>query len=189
MTAGQRFFPSGLPGEDLSTSVLPEVAGWIVIYEELAGVLKSVVARADGQAEAEQLKADLAWVEERLATWRDRHAELAGVVINRKDHMLTYAGKTLRLTGREADLLDFLLRHPRGGPFTSQQLATLAWQNSRLSDAQVRTYIMRLRSRLREVGLEEFITVVRNRGYGVRAIGWRAEESAPSNPHEGPAPE
>src|SRR2546425_2963580 len=163
------------PGEDLSTSVLPEVAGWIAIYEELASVLRSVIARADGSDEAAQLQASLAWIDDRLAIWRDRHAELAGVVIDRVDHTLTYAGKSLRLTRREADLLDFLLRHPRR-PFTSKQLATLAWQNSRLSDAQVRTYIMRLRSRLREVGLEEVITVVRNRGYGIAAaMGLGAE--------------
>jgi DNA-binding response OmpR family regulator len=160
--------PAELPGEDLKTSALPEVAGWIAIYEEMASVLRSVIARADGAADAESLERHLAWVEDRLATWRDRHAELAGVVIDRKEHTLTYAGKSLRLTRREADLLDFLLRHPKR-PFTSKQLATLAWQNSRLSDAQVRTYIMRLRQRLREVGLEEVITVVRNRGYGVTA--------------------
>ncbi len=159
---------SELPGEDLTTSALPEVSGWIAIYEEMASVLRSVIARAEGSPDAEELSHHLAWIEGRLATWRDRHAELAGLVIDRKDHTLTYAGKSLRLTRREADLLDFLLRHPRH-PFTSKQLATLAWQNSRLSDAQVRTYIMRLRSRLREVGLEEVITVVRNRGYGIAA--------------------
>src|SRR5437868_4674205 len=159
---------SEFPGEDITTSALPEVAGWISIYEEMAAVLRSVIARADGSAEAQELRANLTWMEDRLSRWRDRHAELAGVVIDRKDHTLTYAGKSLRLTRREADLLDFLLRHPRR-PFTSKQLATLAWQNSRLSDAQVRTYIMRLRSRLREVGLEEVITVVRNRGYGIAA--------------------
>lgn len=158
-----------LPGEDLSTSALPEVAGWISIYEEMAQVLRSVIARADGSGEAAELAPQLHWIEQRLATWRDRHAELAGVVIDRNTHTLTYGGKTLRLTRREADLLDFLLRHPRR-PFTSKQLATLAWQNSRLSDAQVRTYIMRLRARLREVGLEEVITVVRNRGYGIGAL-------------------
>ena len=163
---------SELPGEDFSTSVLREVAGWIAIYEEMATVLRSVITRADGTVGFEQLRANLAWVEDRLDAWRDRHAELAGVVIDRKDNVLTYAGKSLHLTRREADLLDFLLRHPRR-PFTSKQLATLAWQNSRLSDAQVRTYIMRLRSRLREVGLEEVITVVRNRGYGVRAAAGR----------------
>jgi len=166
---------SELPGEDVTTSVLPEVAGWIAIYEELASVLRSVIARADGSEAATQLEANLVWIDQRLALWRDRHAELAGVVIDRVDHTLTYAGKSLRLTRREADLLDFLLRHPRR-PFTSKQLATLAWQNSRLSDAQVRTYIMRLRSRLREVGLGQVITVVRNRGYGIAAtMGLGAE--------------
>lgn len=155
-----------LPGEDLTTSVLPEVAGWIAIYEELASVIRSVISRANGSPDTEELTANLAFIENRLAAWRDRHAELAGVVIDRKEHLLTYAGKSLRLTRREADLLDFLLRHPRR-TFTSKQLATLAWQNSRLSDAQVRTYIMRLRIRLRGVGLEEVITVTRNRGYGI----------------------
>lgn len=157
-----------LPGEDLTTAVLPEVAGWISIYEELASVLRSMLARANESADDDGLRRNLVWIETRLAAWRDRHAELAGVVIDRKQHTLTYAGKSLRLTRREADLLDFLLRHPKH-PFTSKQLATLAWQNSRLSDAQVRTYIMRLRSRLRELGLAQVITVARNRGYGITA--------------------
>lgn len=157
-----------LPGEDLNTSALGEVAGWIAIYEEMVSVLRSVIARANGSPQADELRSHLLWTEDRLATWRDRHAELAGVTIDRSSHTLTYAGKTLKLTRREADLLGFLLRHPKR-PFTSRQLATLAWQNSRLSDAQVRTYIMRLRTRLREVGLEEVITVARNRGYGITA--------------------
>ena len=165
-----------LPGEDPTTSALPEVAGWISIYEELASVLRSVIARAAGSPRAGELERNLTWIEERLGAWRDRHAELAGVVIDRADHTLIYAGKSLRLTRREADLLDFLMRHPRR-PFTSKQLATLAWQNSRLSDAQVRTYIMRLRGRLREVGLEDVITVARNRGYGITAaLGANGEQ-------------
>ena len=170
---------SDLPGEDLTTSVLQEVAGWISIYEEMASVLRSVIERAEGTSEAERLRESLVAIDERLGIWRDRHAELAGVLIDRKDHVLTYAGRSLRLTRREADLLDFLLRHPRR-PFTSKQLATLAWQNSRLSDAQVRTYIMRLRNRLREVGLGEVITVVRNRGYGVAAALARSAETLPA---------
>jgi DNA-binding response OmpR family regulator len=163
------------PGEDLSTSLLPEVAGWIAIYEELASVLRSVISRAASKPEVDELQRNLRWIEQRLAMWRDRHAELAGVVIDRKEHTLTYAGKSLRLTRREADLLDFMLRHP-SRPYTSKQLATLAWQNSRLSDAQVRTYMMRLRQRLREVGLEKVITVVRNRGYAVEAMLGKAAE-------------
>ncbi|HEX2647835.1 MAG TPA: winged helix-turn-helix domain-containing protein [Candidatus Dormibacteraeota bacterium] len=164
-----------LPGEDLTTSALPEVAGWISVYEELASVLRSVIGRAEGRPELDELHSNLAWMESRLAKWRDRHKELSGVMIDRENHALIYAGQSLRLTRREADLLDFLLRHP-GRPFTSKQLAALAWQNSGLSDAQVRTYIMRLRVRLREVGLEDAITVIRNRGYEVTASSARGNE-------------
>jgi DNA-binding response OmpR family regulator len=160
---------SELPGEDLNTSALPEVAGWISIYEEMAGVLRSVISRANGNPDVPVLKRNLLWIEHRLAAWRDRHAELAGVVIDRTSSTVTYAGKSMRLTRRETDLLDFLLRHPQRH-FTSKQLATLAWQNSRLSDAQVRTYIMRLRARLDEVGLAQVITAERNRGYGINAV-------------------
>jgi len=70
-----------LPGEDLTTSVLPEVAGWISIYEELASVLGSVLSRANGSAESAELRNHLEWIELRLAAWRDRHAALAGAIL------------------------------------------------------------------------------------------------------------
>src|SRR5437879_1375709 len=162
--APQAFRP--LPGEDHTTLALPEVASWIAIYEELSSVLRLVESRLDGNGTGvPEIQNHLQWVEDRLSLWRDRHQTLAGVTIDRKDHSLTYAGRYLKLTRREADLLDFLVRHP-GRPFTTRQLTVLAWQNSRLSDAQVRTYMMRLRRRLREVGLDGLITIVRNRGYG-----------------------
>lgn len=154
-----------LPGEDHTTLALPEVASWIAIYEELSSVLRLVLSRLNGDGQSAEFQRNLSFVEDRLALWRDRHQALAGVTVDRKDHSLTFGGRYLRLTRRETDLLDFLLRHP-GRHFTTRQLTTLAWQNSRLSDAQVRTYMMRLRRRLREVGLEGLIGVVRNRGYG-----------------------
>ena len=154
-----------LPGEDLATVSLAEVASWIAIYEELAAVLRTIIERAEPDAErSSALSENLAWIEDRLAAWRDRHTTLAGIAVDRKTHSLTYAGSRLRLTRREADLLDFLLRHP-GKPFTTRELATLAWHNSRLSDAQVRTYMMRLRKALGAVKLDYLIGVMRNRGY------------------------
>ncbi len=111
----------------------------------------------------------LAWAEDRLERWRDRHAELAGVQLDRKNHTLSYAGKTVRLTRREADLFEFMLRHPKR-LFTSRQLTTFAWQNSRLSDAQVRTYIMRLRNRLHDIGLDDVLGPPRNHGYGATLV-------------------
>jgi DNA-binding response OmpR family regulator len=165
MHAAERLF-SELPGEDLATSAQPEVAGWISIYEELAAVLRSVLSRADGSPDADGLRGHLEWVDDRLAKWRKRHAELVGMVLDREARTVTYAGRTVRLTRRESDLLDFLLRHP-SRTFTTNQLAIGAWQSSRLSDAQVRTYIMRLRTRLSVIGLDRAITAVRNRGYSV----------------------
>jgi DNA-binding response OmpR family regulator len=154
-----------MPGEDQTTSALPEVASWIAIYEERSTVLRLVLARLDGDVETTAgFQSHLGSVENRLGMWRDRHEALAGVIIDRRDHSLTFGGRHLKLTRRETDLLDFLLRHP-GRPFTTRQLTVLAWQNSRLSDAQVRTYMMRLRRRLIEVGLDGLITIVRNRGY------------------------
>lgn len=165
MQAGTLVFRP-LPGEDHNTLALPEVASWIAIYEELSSVLRLVLSRLDGDVHrVAEIQQSLGGIEDRLALWRDRHQTLAGVTIDHKDHSLVYGGRRLKLTRREADLLDFLLRHP-GRPFTTRQLTVLAWQNSRLSDAQVRTYMMRLRRRLREVGLDGLITIVRNRGYG-----------------------
>jgi DNA-binding response OmpR family regulator len=161
--ATQAFRP--LPGEDHTTLALPEVASWIAIYEELSSVLRLVLSRLDGDPAAAGFQNNLTFVDDRLALWRDRHQAIAGVTIDRKDHSLTFGGRYLKLTRREADLLDFMIRHP-GRHFTTRQLTVLAWQNSRLSDAQVRTYMMRLRRRLREVGLEGLISIVRNRGYG-----------------------
>jgi len=156
---------SELPGENLETPALTDVASWISIYEELGAVLRAILSRSNGHSADGEMQKTLVWVEDRLESWRDRHAELSGVQLDRKEHVLTYAGRSVRLTRREADLLDFMLRHPKRA-FTPKQLATLAWQNSRLSDAQVRTYMMRLRARLREVGLDHVLTAVRNQGYG-----------------------
>lgn len=156
-----------LPGEDLATSALPEVALWITIYEELDSVLRMVLSRASGDAgSAADLRHNLAFVDARLALWRERHQALAGVTIDLDDRSLTFGGRYLKLTRRESKLLDFLIRNP-GRHFTTRQLTALAWQNARLSDAQVRTYMMRLRRKLREVGLDDLITILRNRGYAV----------------------
>ena len=166
-TARPRF--SELPGENLETPALTDVASWISIYEELGSVLRAILSRSNGHPGDSEMQKQLAWVEDRLESWRDRHAELSGLQLDRKEHVLTYAGRSVRLTRREADLLDFMLRHPKRA-FTPKQLATLAWQNSRLSDAQVRTYMMRLRARLHEVGLDQVLTAVRNQGYGASLI-------------------
>jgi DNA-binding response OmpR family regulator len=158
-----------MPGEDYATTSLREISSWIAIYSELSAVLKMIASRiADNGLQGAEARHHLDWVEERLASWRSRHAELAGLVINRPANSLVYMGQNIKLTRREADLLDFMLKHP-GSTFTAKQLSSRAWQNPWLSDGQVRTYITRLRHRLSKIGLGGAILVERNRGYAVAA--------------------
>jgi DNA-binding response OmpR family regulator len=159
-----------LPGEDLDTQALSEVASWITIYEELATVLRSIISRpmdgeiTNGSGHDPALETNLAWIEDRLNRWRARHAELAGIQVDHEAHTCSYAGTTVPLTRRETDLLSYLLAHPHR-PFSPKQLALAAWNNPRLSDAQVRTYMMRLRRRLVTLGVGNVIRVVKRRGY------------------------
>ena len=155
-----------LPGEDLNSPSLAEVASWITIYEELATVLRSILARPGERSDVEALTANLNWIDERLGRWRARHAELAGLQVDAEQRFATYAGRRIALTARETALLSYLVAHP-DRPFSAKQLALAAWNNGRLSDAQVRTYMMRLRRRLAAIGVGDVIRVVKRRGYAL----------------------
>src|SRR5579864_3351076 len=115
-----------LPGEDLDTRTIAEAASWITSYEELATVLRSILAHSEDGARPPDLEANLSWIEERLRRWRARHAELAGIVVDPEAHTCSYAGNTVMLTKRETDLLSYLLVHPHRA-FSPRQLALAAW--------------------------------------------------------------
>jgi DNA-binding response OmpR family regulator len=153
-----------LPGEDFDTRAVSEVASWITVYGELASLLRSVAERSADDGKAMELNANLSWIEERLRRWRQRHAELSGIGVDVANRAVTYAGITAPLTRRETELLAFLVGHP-DRPFGPKQLALGAWNNPRLSDAQVRTYMMRLRRKLIVLGVGNVIKVVKRRGY------------------------
>ncbi|HZQ49095.1 MAG TPA: winged helix-turn-helix domain-containing protein [Candidatus Dormibacteraeota bacterium] len=153
-----------LPGEDLDTPAVSEVASWITIYEELAAVLRSVLNRPADARREDELQSNLDWIEDRLRRWRLRHAELSGIQVDPTLRTVTYAGTTAQLTRRETDLLAYLTAHP-DRPFSPKQLAVGAWNNPRLSDAQVRTYMMRLRRKLVALGVGNVIKVMKRRGY------------------------
>jgi DNA-binding response OmpR family regulator len=153
-----------LPGENFDTNAMSEVASWIAIYEELGTVLRSILSRSNGAPHSAELEINVAWIEDRLRRWRARHAELVGLQVDAEAHSVSYAGRTVPLTRREVDLLGYLLAHPNR-PFPPKQLAVAAWSNPRLSDAQVRTYMMRLRRRLVALGVGNVIRVVKRRGY------------------------
>ena len=163
-TAAQTETNRRLPGEDLAQDDA-EIAGWTFVYEELASILQATITRSTSEEQADELRRQLGWIEIRLAEWRERHAQVSGIVLDAR-RTLRRGRQTIRLTRREAELLEFLLRHPRRR-FTPKELATLAWRSPWLSDSQVRTYMMRLRRRMRDVGFERLPGLMRSRGYGI----------------------
>jgi hypothetical protein len=135
-------------GEDLATERAAEAARWVRIYAELVALHEDRLGISTG-TEAADIEPVLDQLRARLDEWRQRHLGLAGMDFDPYARVLTIAGRSLHLTRREAQLLDFLLERP-GQFFTSEVLIREAWQDERLAPEQVRTYIVRLRRKLDE---------------------------------------
>jgi DNA-binding response OmpR family regulator len=135
-------------GEDLATERAGEAARWVRIYAELVALHEDRLATSTG-SQAAYIETVLDQLRTRLDEWRQRHLGLAGMDFDPYARVLTIAGRSLHLTRREAQLLDFLLERP-GQFFTSEVLIREAWEDERLAPEQVRTYIVRLRRKLDE---------------------------------------
>lgn len=161
--------------EDLTTED-PEVArSWLAVYVELIAIneqstdaLERMMPAGAGRdrvrADRRANEARLARLRHRQAAWRDRHAELVGVQLDRETGCLRVGLKEVRLTRREAQLLAFLLKHP-GTTFSADVLLNRAWLASFLSPEQLRTYVGRLRSKLESVEAPCRLENDRGRGY------------------------
>jgi DNA-binding winged helix-turn-helix (wHTH) protein len=135
-------------GEDFGTASAADAARWVRIYAELVALHEDRLAASRG-AEAAGLEPLLDRLRARLDDWRQRHLALAGMDFDAYARLLNVGGRTVHLTRREAQLLDFLLERP-GQFFTSEVLIRDAWEDERLAPEQVRTYIVRLRRKLEE---------------------------------------
>ena len=102
----------------------------------------------------------------RLAFWQRRHAELAPVDLDDRLGIISPTGDVVPLTRREDQLLRFLLQNP-GRYFDTRTLAAKAWNDPSLASEQVRTYVVRLRRRLREAQVSCDIHSERRRGYAL----------------------
>lgn len=187
VTAG----PASSGRDDLMQGELPETTfpadakRWISIYTELLAMhseLAERLAAADTAAGVEGSGPDrMAWCQgeiarcrRRLAFWRRRHWELAGLDFDRPERVVRHWGQSISLTEREAQLLEFFLAHPDRS-WKSETLAALAWHDSRLASEQVRTYVARLRSKIQATGAPVDIQSQPRRGYSI-AYNTRALE-------------
>jgi hypothetical protein len=169
-----------IQGEVPDTLDLDDARQWVTIYRELATFADRTLNRlrrnGDGHADGERSStgdADERWMEghlrrlqSRLDFWERRLWELAGLDLDLRRRVLSYAGQRLTLTRREAELLAFLARRP-GQFFSAPQLVSLAWGAPGLSAEQLRTYVVRLRRHLATTGVPARLVSEPRHGYGL----------------------
>jgi hypothetical protein len=169
-----------IQGEVPETQDLDDARQWVTIYRELLTfgerTLNRLRREAGGNAETDRSQAsdaDERWMEghvrrlqSRLDFWERRLWELAGLDLDIRRRVLSYAGRRLTLTRREAELLGFLARRP-GQYFSAAQLVSLAWGTPELSAEQLRTYVVRLRRHLATTGVPARLVSEPRRGYGL----------------------
>jgi DNA-binding response OmpR family regulator len=161
------------------TQDLDDARQWVTIYRELVTFadrtlsrLRRQVGNVDGggletsDADLRGMEGHLRRLQLRLDFWERRLWELAGLDLDVRRRVLTYAGRRLTLTRREAELLAFLARRP-GQFFPAVQLVSLAWGAPELSAEQLRTYVVRLRRHLASTGVPARLVSEPRRGYGL----------------------
>jgi DNA-binding response OmpR family regulator len=167
-----------IQGELLETRDPEDARQWVTIYRELVNFADRTLNRLRREAGgngnvSDGVDADERWMEghhrrlqSRLDFWERRLWEVAGLDLDMRRRVLSYAGKRLTLTRREAELLSFLARRP-GQFFSAAQLVNLAWVAPDLSAEQLRTYVVRLRRHLATTGLPVQLVSEPRRGYGI----------------------
>jgi DNA-binding response OmpR family regulator len=169
-----------LEGEDPDTQFAQDARHWVSIYRELIAFKTGVVARVQAQvrklpapSRAEATAADLAIIEgqleryrRRLEFWYEKQWALEGLLIDQATRTIVYRDRYVMLTRREYQLFMTLVSRPSIHT-RSTQLLVEAWHDSGLPEETLRTYIVRLRLKLAELGLPVRIDNKPRQGYAV----------------------
>jgi DNA-binding response OmpR family regulator len=153
-----------LPGEDSAVTDPVELQHWISLYEERREIVRRRLERAKDTATQARMQDYLGWLDQRVAFWRNRHAQLAGILLNPQTRTMTGRDGRVSLTRREYELLSYLADHP-GRHVPAGLLVGRAWPDSDLCEEQLRTYVARLRRKMAEAGTPCRIVADRPRGY------------------------
>lgn len=164
--------------EDPATDRPEDARQWIRVYTALVEMKQHRLQRIDGEATSSEsadqgqmararlARQQLGAYHSRLDFWYERHQELQGIDLESATRTIHHRGQETRLTGREYQLLEFLLRYP-GRAFTSSQLLVEAWHRADLSPEQVRLYVAQLRKKMRPTGVPCEVISQPRRGYSL----------------------
>jgi DNA-binding response OmpR family regulator len=169
-----------MEGEDPETQFAQDARHWIAIYQELIAFRSNVLARVYAQVRrlpasmrSDAVTTDVAIIEEQLARyrrrlefWYEKQWQLEGLVVDPDSRTITYRDRSVMLTNREHQL--FMTLAGRTNGYTrSSQLLVEAWHDAGLPEETLRTYIVRLRGKLAELGIPLRIDNRPRRGYAI----------------------
>lgn len=99
-----------------------------------------------------------------------RVLELGGAVLNLNDTTLTYAGQKIDLTKNEYKILQLLMEN--GGKIVSrEEIMQRLWESdSFIDDNTLTVNVARLRKKLEEAGLADFIATKKGLGYRIEQV-------------------
>jgi hypothetical protein len=168
-----------LEGEDLSTQRWEDARHWMSIYSDLLEFKRGILGRMQrdlsglhptaqkaAAVDLQIIEAQMLGYQERLDLWFTRIWELQGLQLDATDRMVRHRGRTVTLTKREFQLLQFLLEHPHRY-FTTAQILGQAWADPALFPEEVRNYVSRLRKILRDLEIPVDLLNKPGRGYSL----------------------
>lgn len=169
-----------LEGENPTSGFPEDARHWIAVYREmvlfndqLLERLRNDLRRLPAGARTDAIEKDMALIESqlqryqrRLQFWYARQWDLEGLQVDAESRVVTYRDESVRLTKREYQLLLMLVE--RSPEFvTARQLLVQAWHDARLPEETLRTYIVRLRSKIGQLGIRAQIVNRPRRGYAI----------------------
>lgn len=151
--------------ELVSGDVVP-MCHYVRIYAELVALMRHLLSRPSSTV-TDDLERTLTRCEERLCYWRSLLWQARGLDLDALARVLRYGERSARLTRRETQLMDCLIRH-HDRTLSAIQLASMAWGSSYLGQDQLRAYVTRLRIKMRAIGVPCEVVAVARRGYRLR---------------------
>ena len=168
-----------LEGEDPASMRPQDTRHWISVYREMIAFKDDLLKRVLGNLERVSPAAKLDLTDDvtliqsqldrytrRMDFWVERQMELEDLVIDVDTRTITYQDNSITLTRREFQLLSVLLNRP-DKYFSAEALLVEAWHDGRLPEESMRTYISRVRKKLKMLGNGAEVVNKSRKGYAL----------------------
>jgi DNA-binding response OmpR family regulator len=168
-----------LEGEDPDSLRPQDTRHWISVYREMIAFKDDLLERVSGdlvhvsRAAKTDLNDDVKLIEtqlsryrRRLDSWVERQLELEEIVVEAKTRTVTYRDNSITLTKREFQILAMLMSRPEQY-FRAEQLLVEAWHDDSLPEESLRTYISRVRKKLKELDAGAQVVNKSRQGYAL----------------------